>query len=276
MVNATFEDRNPKTCPEGFTPDKNTNTFIARIPEYARCGVNAFTLCLQGGFPGYEAAINSAYEPDGALRPEYLKRVARVIEACDRAGMVVILGCFYQRQDQILRDADAVKKAVVNTVEWIRGRHYANVVLEIANEFQHKGFDHKIIQSPLEIKGLIGLARETAPGMLVSASGLGGGRVPQNVAMDCDFVLIHFNSITDVNEIYSRVATMSKVTRPLVCNEDNKTGEKAAEALEASVYSGCSYGYMNNKVNQYYPFEFKGAADDPIVYAKFKELSGRK
>ena len=76
-------------------------------------GVNAFTLSLQGGMPGYEGALNSAFEPDGSLRESYLARVARVIEACDRAGLVVILGCFYQRQDQVLADEAAVRAAVV-------------------------------------------------------------------------------------------------------------------------------------------------------------------
>ena len=36
--------------------------------------------------PGYEGALNSAFEPDGSLRDSYLRRVRRVIEACDRHG----------------------------------------------------------------------------------------------------------------------------------------------------------------------------------------------
>src|SRR4030095_12177188 len=107
MVNATFEDRQRAD----FDADANTTAFIARIPEYSAQGVRAFTLNLQGGMPGYEGAINSAFESDGALRAPYLARVQRVIEACDRHGVAVILGCFYQRQDQVLRDADAVRAA---------------------------------------------------------------------------------------------------------------------------------------------------------------------
>ena len=34
----------------------------------------------------------------------------RVIEACDKYGVGVILGCFYQRQDQILADEAAVRQ----------------------------------------------------------------------------------------------------------------------------------------------------------------------
>jgi len=65
MVNAVFEDaRRPN-----FDPRRSTDAFIARIPAYVGHGVRAFTLGLQGGFPGYEGAVNSAFRPDGSLRP---------------------------------------------------------------------------------------------------------------------------------------------------------------------------------------------------------------
>ena len=115
MVNCTFEDRRRGD----FDPDANTAAFLAQLPDYAAHGVRAITLNLQGGMPGYEGAVNSAFDPDGSLRPSYLKRIERVIEACDRQGLVVILGCFYQRQDQILEDEDAVRAGVVNAVGWI-------------------------------------------------------------------------------------------------------------------------------------------------------------
>ena len=48
MVNAIFEDRNRSD----FDADANADRFIAAIPAYAAHGVNAFTVCLQGGMPG--------------------------------------------------------------------------------------------------------------------------------------------------------------------------------------------------------------------------------
>jgi hypothetical protein len=44
--------------------------------------------------------------------------------------VAVILGCFYQRQDQILKDEEAVRAGVVNTVQWIQARGFGNVVLK--------------------------------------------------------------------------------------------------------------------------------------------------
>jgi len=131
MVNAVFEDRNKPD----FNPEANTDEFIARIPDYTARGVNAFTVCLQGGMPGYEGAVNSAFEPDGRLRPAYLARVERVIRACDRQGAAVILGLYYQRQSAILRDEAAVRAGVVNAARWVREHGFQNVLIEIANEY---------------------------------------------------------------------------------------------------------------------------------------------
>ncbi len=166
MVNCTFEDANSATRPSDFNTDANTQSFIAQIPDYVDHGVRAFTLNLQGGMPGYEGAINTAFASDGTIRPEYLARVGRVIEACRQHGAIVILGCFYQRQDQRLRDADAVRAAVANTASWVKGRGFENVVLEIANEFGHSGYDHELLRSAAGQVELMRVARKAAPGCL--------------------------------------------------------------------------------------------------------------
>ena len=162
MVNAVFEDRNRPD----FDPNSNTDEFIAQIPGYVAHGVRAFTICLQGGSCGYEGALNSAFQPDGSLRDSYLRRVRRVIEACDRSGAIVILGCYYQRQDQVLADEAAVRAGVVNVAKWIERSGFANVVLEIANEFDHSGFNHRLLKTPEGMAGLIALAKRTSPALL--------------------------------------------------------------------------------------------------------------
>src|SRR5262249_18856761 len=164
MVNAVFED----TKRHEFDPGGNTERFVERVPAYVRHGVRAFTLNLQGGMPGYEGAVNSAFDAEGNLRGAYLRRVRRVIEACDREGAVVILGCFYQRQDQLLRDEAAVRAGVVNVAQWVKGCGFTNVVLEIANESGHGGFDHRLLKTAAGQGGLIGLAKKTHPAPPVS------------------------------------------------------------------------------------------------------------
>jgi hypothetical protein len=269
MVNATFEDR----ARPDFDADANTDEYLAKLSDYADHGVNAFTLCLQGGMPGYEGAVNSAYAADGSLRREMMHRVARVIEACDREGCVVILGCYYQRQDQILKNDDAaVRAGVVNTANWIKDAGYTNVVLEIANEYPHKGFDHALLRSAAGEAELIGLAKKTHPKLLVSASGYGDGRLDREVCEAADYLLIHFNG-TPAAKIPERVAALKSFNKPIVCNEDDKLGEMAVAALEASVNSGASWGFMHSKQNQTFPFRFEGANDDRLVYAAFRRLT---
>jgi len=268
MVNATFADRNRPD----FDPDANTARFIAQIPDYVSHGVRAFTLNFQGGFPGYEGAINSGFNADGSLRSDALQRIRRVIAACDEHGAGVILGCFYQRQDQLLTNEAAVRNAVVNVAGWIQSSGFRNVVLEVANEFGHPGFDHPSLKSPAGIADLIRLARQTAPGLLVASSGLGDATLDPRVAQAGDFLLIHLNS-TQVEDIPRQLATLEKYGKPIVCNEDEKVGDAGARAVEACVAHGASWGLMAQRVNQDFPFSFRGAADDPAVYAALTKLA---
>jgi hypothetical protein len=272
MVNSVFEDANDKTRPRGFDPDVNTDMFIKQIPDYVAHGVRAFTLGLQGGMPGYEGAVNSAFNADGSLRESYLKRVRRVIEACERQGALVILGCYYQRQDQILKDEDAVRAGVVNAARWIKANGFTNVLLEIANEFAHAGFDHAILKSSRGEAELIALAKKNAPALLVSTSGMGSGLLPDDVAKASDFLLIHFNS-TKLEDVPVRIAALKHYGKPIVCNEDDKVGADGEKALELCVANHASWGFMHSQVNQYFPLQFKGSNDAPAIYALLKKLT---
>jgi CubicO group peptidase (beta-lactamase class C family) len=270
MVNATFED----LAKPDFDADANTDSFISRIAEYAASGVNAFTLCLQGGMPGYEGARNSAFAADGTLRTGYLARVERVIQACDRNSMAVILGLYYQRQSAVLRDEAAIQAGVVNVAQWVQRRGFRNVVLEIANEYPHGGFVHAAIRDPKKQAALIRLAKQTAPGLLVSASGYGDGRIHPEVAEAADFLLPHWNG-TPVEQIPRRLSELKRFGKPIVCNEDDKKGTNAAAALRASLEGGSGYGLMLKEKNQTFPFQFSGPSDDPVFYAELSKVTGR-
>jgi CubicO group peptidase (beta-lactamase class C family) len=268
MVNSVFEDaRRPE-----FDAAANTEQFIKMIPDYVAHGVLAFTLNLQGGMPGYEGAVNSAFDPEGNLREGYLGRVRQVIEACDRHGAVVILGCFYQRQDQVLNDKAAVRTGVVNVAQWIKGCGFSNVVLEVANEFGHDGFDYEILKTSAGQVELIDLAKNVHPALLVSTSGVRNGEVVKQIAAASDFLLVHFNG-TKLSEILRRIKALREFGKPVVCNEDTKTSDSGAKAAELSVSAGGSWGLMLEKLNQHAPFRFRGAADDETVYSAMKKLS---
>jgi CubicO group peptidase (beta-lactamase class C family) len=272
MVNAVFEDANESTCPNGFDASANTDCFVSKVPDYVANGIRGFTLCLQGGSCGYEGAVNSAFKPDGSLRSSYMERVSRVIEACDRHGAVVILGCFYQRQDQHIESEAALRTGVANVAKWIGDQGYTNVVLEIANEFSHAGFDHRLLKSDSGEKELIQIAKRANPKLLASTSGLGNGKFPPQTAEVADVLLVHFNNTT-VEDIPVRLEELKKYGKPIVCNEDDKQGKAGAQAARLCVQGGASWGLMLVETNQHYPFTFKGAADDLLVYGEIKQLT---
>src|SRR5918997_1801112 len=130
MVQAIFDDTNPATrdrwaYPDtgAWDPERNVSEFLAMLPEYRRHGLLAVTVNFQGGSPeGYSREQpweNSAFAADGALRPEYLARVARILDRANELGMVVFVGYFYFGQDERLRDESAVLRAVDDATAWL-------------------------------------------------------------------------------------------------------------------------------------------------------------
>jgi hypothetical protein len=57
----------------------------------------------------------------------------------------------------------------------------------------------------------------------VSTSGIGDGKLPDEVAKEVDFLLIHFNGVP-LAEIPQRIGALKGYHKPIVCNEDDKQG----------------------------------------------------
>ena len=123
MVQGIFDDLNPETRSRWAYPDtklwdpeRNTREFLAAMPLWRDHGLLAFTINLQGGSPqgyskGRQTWHNSAITALGDLRPEYLDRLARILDRADELGIAVILGLFYFGQDERLKDEAAVVRA---------------------------------------------------------------------------------------------------------------------------------------------------------------------
>src|SRR6266849_5606246 len=164
MVQAIFDDLNPDTRARWSYPDtgcwdaeRNVQEFLAMLPVHRQHGLLAVTVNCQGGSPeGYSREQpweNSAFSPDGALRPAYADRLRRVIDAADGCGMVVIVGYFYQAQDERLRDETAVKRAVDEATDFLLAGGWTNVMVEINNECNAR-YEHPILQ-PQRVHELI-------------------------------------------------------------------------------------------------------------------------
>lgn len=268
MVQGIFDDLNVETRKRWSYADtgrwdaeRNTREFLDAMPEWRRHGLLAFTINLQGGSPeGYsrdQPWHNSAILEDGALRPEYMSRLKRILNRADELGMVAILGIFYFGQDERLRDEAAVLRAVDHTVDWVFDAGLANVLIEVNNECNVR-YDHAILK-PDRIHELIERVKQRKRDgrrLLVSTS-YGGGIIPrENVVRTADFLLLHGNGVGDP----ARIGEMVRQTRavsgyrsmPVLFNEDDHFHfEKPVNNMTAAIGEYCSWGYFDPGKSNY-------------------------
>jgi CubicO group peptidase (beta-lactamase class C family) len=164
---------------------------------------------------------------------------------------------------------------MLNVARWLARLGHRNVVLEITNEYGHKGFDHAILRTAEGQVDLIRLAKGAAPDLLVSTSGRGSGTLDEDVARASDFLLVHFNN-TRLDDIPARIGQLKKYGKPIVCNEDERPPGENPLAAELSAASGASWGLMLPDLNQKFPFDFRGADDAPATYLKIRQLTSSR
>ena len=281
MVNSVFEDISPTATKldAGFDPMTNTDSFISKIPEYVANGVNAFTISLQGGAPGYEGAVNTAFDANGSLREAYLQRVEKVVRACDKNHAAVILSCFYQRQHShgsALNGKASIIRALENSVQWITQKKFTNVILEVSNEYRHGGYlkwpdGDWLITDAAQIE-LIDRAKSLNTALLVSTSGMGNGEVNEQLAQKVDYLVIHLNN-TALEQFAEKIGQLKRYGKPILCNEDDKLDKEGESALMLSVSNGAGWGFMHSKKNQTLPFSYDGFRDDTLVYRGMKNVT---
>lgn len=261
MVQAIFDDLNPDTRTRWAYPDtgewdpeRNVKEFLAMLPVYRQHGLLAVTVNLQGGSPeGYSRAQpweNSAFSADGELRPAYANRLQRVIDTADKCGMVVIVGYFYQGQDERLRDETAVLRAVDEATDFLLAGGWTNVVVEVNNECNAR-YEHPILQ-PQRVHELIERVKTRSPRLLVSTSYGGRSRVPdENVARTADYILIHGNGTTaDPDEIVAQIDRTRSVPgyagQPVVYNEDDHFDfDRPWNDFTGAIRRHASWGYFD-------------------------------
>jgi len=269
-----------------FDPEKNTDRVIAALDVYKAHGILAVNTCLQAGYPGYakefpgikrdraykfgpgKGSHISGFRPDGTIKPEWQGRLKRLQQALDRRGMVLNLMYFYQGQDEVLENVDAIKRAVVNATDWVIDNNARNVIIEIANEHDIRGWDHdRWIHENLHV--LMELVRsrfrEKKAGWMppVGSSTGGSMAVFENVRANADLTMIHGNNRT-VEMKRKRTAELfadAAMPGPVYMNEDDSGRETTPEVLAKELAScdavfreGGSWGYMPWRQTQMFPF----------------------
>ena len=270
MVQGVFDDLNPEISSEFQYPDtqmwdatRNNNEFVAAMPQWKAHGLLAFTLNMQGGSPygyGNKKCINPGFHSDGRLMIPYMNRLENILRKADELNMVVILGLFYFGQDQFLKDEKAVINAVRNVRNWLLKKGYQNVMIEIANECDHKDYDHAILR-PDRISELINLVKDKKKNgnRLLASTSFTGRKVPNDpVIKASDFLLIHGNGAKNTADI-QRLIDHTKASKayqniPIINNEDDHYDfEKETNNMIVSIKNYVSWGYFD--------FRFKGETD---------------
>jgi hypothetical protein len=270
-----------------WDPERNTRELACALPAYRARGLLAVAVNLQGGSPlGYYRGArrqsvlariaqahpaaggaeiwtgtpsvesqpwnSSAFDPAGVLQSAYADRAARLIEAADAAGMVVILGLFYFGQDERLGDETAVRRAVDEACGFVLDRGFGNVLIEIDNECDVPRYEHPIL-TPSRVHELIEQARGLTRGgrrLLVGTSFARETLPTDAVCRVSDFVLLHGNGIDDPGEIARLVDRVRAIPTyrpmPIVFNEDDHFEfDRPANNFTAALSRHASWGYFD-------------------------------
>jgi hypothetical protein len=199
---------------------------------------------------------NSGFDPEGKLKPEYAKRLEKVIAAADPLGMVTIVGFFYQGSDERIRIEPGdpyVRAAVVNGIAFLKSLPHRNVLIEINNETSVQGYSHPLLQ-PDGIYELIQLAKQHAGKDFPVSMSWSGGIMPRGSKGDLalrmvDYVMFHTNGRTP-EEVHTAIQDMRRWTgyqRPLLINEDGVSSFNLHAAVEERV----GWGFYDQGWNNY-------------------------
>jgi hypothetical protein len=260
MVQAIFDDENPDTAIHWRYPDtgtwdaeRNTREFCAALPLYARHGVLGVTVGLQGGGSIYTPEIynhylNSAFTPEGELKPAYLERLRQILAAADDAGIIVIVNYFYWKQSARLNSDAAVRRATEAATDWLLSTGYTNILVDVMNECgDWWGGLHPQLGTQ-RIHELIELVQQTTlhGRRLLAGSSTGGGEeLPRGrwQAVE-DFHMPHGNGCYP-DQLRAKLQRLKasddfqRKPRPILVNEDTIF----LDNLEACVDEYASWGF---------------------------------
>jgi hypothetical protein len=272
-----------------WDPDRNTQELVNNIPTYGSYGLNTITVGLQGGsalaysaprekvmgllkkhgvdaskeevYKGcldYERAQpwnNSAFRVDGSLKPKYMERLSKILEAADKHRMIVILVLFYFGMDERVKNEESVKNAVRNTCNWVLNKGYTNVLIEINNEVNVPLYEHEILQ-PHRVHELIELTKtqnKNGRRLLVGtsyASGHGKDRVDDNVVAASDMLLLHGNGVDHEGVkdwVHKSREQPSYRPKPVLYDEDDHYDfDKQQNNFKSAISVYAGWGYFDN------------------------------
>lgn len=151
-----------------------TNSLIANLDNYKLAGINSISVFLQGSSGGYSDPFKNGGRE---IQRDHWKRLKRIIRACAKRDMVVIVGIFYQRavKNPTISNLET-EREIRNAVQTVakKLKPYRNVIINIANEQnsahyqEFKAFD---FNNPENIISLCEEVRRVDPTRIVGGGG---------------------------------------------------------------------------------------------------------
>lgn len=150
-------------CSNALISDKATGDLIEHLDEYRSFGVNTVSVFVMGSRYGNV----KGYLEDASLNPIYMERLARIIEAADDRGMIVLVGCLYWGGSTAKWESWTQKeanRAVANTIQWLSDHNYRNVFIDVDNEGMARE------QAGFNNTELVRAAKTTDPNIIVATN----------------------------------------------------------------------------------------------------------
>lgn len=251
-----------------WNPDRNTDEFIAELPNYKKYGLSAIYINLMGNQPTGVAAghpwINCAYTPKGELKSSYMSRIKRILDVADDLGLVVVVGLFYpivdrnvMVQDSFEKDNVLLRKCIVNVMHFLVDTGHRNLLIEIGNESNQNCYNHRLLMGE-NVDKAIKIAKEACEGIFpVSTSMCWFHPLPKNAFESGDFILLHaphadYKLAGDyIKEVKEKVG----FSKPIILKED-----MSVFCMAAALENGAGFGLYHQGVNNH----FEGFQTIPI------------
>lgn len=226
-------------CSNSILNDETTDGLINHLDLYRSNGINTISVFIMGSRFG----DIKGYQKDASLDPVYRERMAKIIRACDRRNMIVLVGCLYwggstaKWENWEQEDAE---KALFNTVKWLSENEFRNVFVDPDNEgmaSRDAGFD---------ISGMIAAGKEADPSIMIGYNAK--GNPPSNADLALHFsdkvpglpYIESEGTMTDYWGEYSKEKGLYEYINVGVYTE----GKKAEQLKNTRMHLDKGYGYI--------------------------------
>jgi hypothetical protein len=174
-------------CSNALLSDETTNELINQLDIFKSYGLNTISVF----FMGSRFSDINGYNRDGTLNDTYKKRMGKIIEACDKKEMVVLVGILYWGKYTSNSNFEYYKNwtqkdvnnAIRNTLLWLKSNDYKNVFIDPDNE----GMAEK--RAGFNIDEMICEGKKAVPGYVIAYNN-------KSYPPPCADMTIHFGKKT--------------------------------------------------------------------------------